>query len=163
MRPIHFFSVILLTVMVATAASPGALAKTGTARRVKSPAPVVKVGHNSHLGKILVDAKGMTLYRFVPDKHNKSFCMGSCAKIWPPYLVAGGRKLIKAKGIPGKLGLIHRPGTTLEQVTYKGMPLYTFAHDKTAGEALGQGIQKVWYVIRVDPHAASSSSSGNGW
>lgn len=162
MRPTHFFSVILLTATVATAASPGALARTGSARRMKSPQPVLRVVKSLHAGKVLTNTKGMTLYRFVPDKRNKSVCMGTCAKIWPPYLVAGGRKLIKAKGISGKLGLIHRPGTKMEQVTYKGMPLYTFSHDKKPGQTLGQGLQKVWYVIRIDPHA-TSSSSGNGW
>lgn len=162
MRRIHFFSFILLMVMVATAMSPGALAQSGSARHLKSPPPVLRVVKSLHLGKVLTNTKGMTLYRFVPDKHGKSVCMGTCAKIWPPYLVASSRKLIKPKGLPGKLGLIHRPGTKLEQVTYKGMPMYTFVHDKKPGQTFGQGLQKVWYVIRIGMHM-TSSMSGNGW
>lgn len=161
MRRIHFFSVILLTVGVATAVSPGAFAQTSSARHLKSPPPLLRV-KSLRLGKVLTNTQGMTLYRFVPDKRNKSACMGTCAKIWPPYLVASGRKLIKPKGLPGKLGLIHRPGTKLEQVTYKGMPLYTFLRDKKPGQTFGQGIQKVWYVIRIGMHM-TSSASGNGW
>ncbi len=56
------------------------------------------------------------------------------------------------------------------QVTYNSLPLYYFAGDKAAGDAKGQGVKSVWYVI--DPSgktiitapamAGASSSSGSG-
>ena len=53
------------------------------------------------------------------------------------------------------LGTVKRPDGT-EQVTYKGMPLYTFAQDRAAGEANGQGIKDVgtWRAV-----SASKSTS----
>src|SRR4051794_36900169 len=41
------------------------------------------------LGRFIVDAKGLTLYLFEKDKHGKSACSGSCAKVWSPYLTSG--------------------------------------------------------------------------
>ena len=44
------------------------------------------------------------------------------------------------------------------QVTYKGEPLYTFAHDSAPGQATGEGLKDVgtWLVIKT---GASSSAS----
>jgi hypothetical protein len=54
------------------------------------------------------------------------------------------------------LGVIKRPNG-VEQVTYKGQPLYTFAQDTAPGMANGQGIKDVgtWSVI------TSKASSGS--
>jgi hypothetical protein len=67
---------------------------------------------------------------------------------------------------------VKRPDGT-EQVTYKGMPLYTFAHDTAPGQANGQGIKDVgtWTAVTTSatktsasttPSAPASSSSGGG-
>jgi len=63
----------------------------------------------------------------------------------------------------GSLGTVKRPDGT-EQVTYKGEPLYTFAQDKEAGEANGQGIKDVgtWSAITVTTSAAATPPSSSG-
>ena len=49
----------------------------------------VNVVTDPKLGKIIVDAKGRTLYDFVIDKGTMSVCNGACASLWPPYLTKG--------------------------------------------------------------------------
>jgi predicted lipoprotein with Yx(FWY)xxD motif len=63
-------------------------------------------------------------------------------------------KGVKPKG-PVKLGTVKRPdGRT--QVTYKGLPLYSFNADKP-GEANGEGLKDVgtWHAAKA-PTATSS-------
>jgi hypothetical protein len=67
----------------------------------------------------------------------------------------------------GELGTITRPGGTT-QVTYNGMPLYTFASD-TVGNATGQGVEN-FYVVSPSgagggptPTASKSSSGQYGY
>jgi predicted lipoprotein with Yx(FWY)xxD motif len=59
--------------------------KTASGRRA-----TVKVS-NSGLGKILVDSKGRTLYRFSKDSGRKSACTGACATAWPPLSPTASR------------------------------------------------------------------------
>ena len=47
---------------------------------------------NSAKGKVLTDAKGMTLYTFAKDSKGKSACNGKCAENWPPLMVSAGEK-----------------------------------------------------------------------
>ena len=117
-------------------------------------AVVVKSASNATLGAtVLVDAPGMTLYRLSGEQNGKFICTSSaCVQIWHPLSVASGTP----SGTVGSLGTVKRPDGTV-QVTYKGMPLYTFGSDRKPGEAKGQGIKDVgtWTAVTV-----SSSSSG---
>ena len=63
---------------------------------------------------------------------------------WPPLLVAAGTK----PNGPVKLGTIKRPEGKI-QVTFKGLPLYTFDGDSKKGEANGEGIKDVgtWHAV----------------
>jgi predicted lipoprotein with Yx(FWY)xxD motif len=93
---------------------------------------------------VLTNTKGLTLYTLVGETNGKFICTGSCLKAWPPLLVAAGTT---PKG-PVKLGTIKRPeGKT--QVTFKGMPVYTFASDSKKGEANGEGVDDVgvWHAV----------------
>jgi predicted lipoprotein with Yx(FWY)xxD motif len=96
---------------------------------------------------VLTNAKGFTLYLFVPDTPTKSNCNGSCAAYWPPQkgpVTAG-------PGVTGKLGTIKRAdGSTQE--TYNGHPLYTYVGDTGPGQAHGNGINLnggLWREITV--------------
>src|SRR5207244_9019250 len=59
----------------------GALAANHSARRA-----VTVAAAKSRLGRIIVDARGRTLYLFEKDKRSRSACYGGCAKFWPPLL-----------------------------------------------------------------------------
>ncbi len=96
---------------------------------------------------ILVNAKGFTLYWFVPDTATKSNCNGSCAAYWPP--LAG--PVTATAGVPGRLGTIRRSDGSL-QATYNGHPLYTYVGDSAPGKASGDGLNLnggVWHEVTV--------------
>ncbi|HEY7890909.1 MAG TPA: hypothetical protein VIC05_01730, partial [Solirubrobacteraceae bacterium] len=86
--------------------------------------------------------------------------------VWHPLTVPSGKT---PSGSVGSLSVIKRPDGG-NQVAYHGMPLYTFAQDKAAGEAHGQGFKDVgtWMAVTVSGSAAtgtggsSSEQSGSG-
>ena len=119
------------------------------------------------VGQVLVTSQGMTLYYLKTETNGSIKCTGSCASAWPPLLLPSGTASASAgAGVTGKLGTIARPeGTT--QVTYDGMPLYTFTSDST-GVASGQGVSNFYAVAASGsggpaPSATASSSGHYGY
>jgi len=101
------------------------------------------------LGKVIVDAKGFTLYDFHKDKGGKSACYGACAQVWPP-LLSEGKPQAGEGATASKLGTTKRKDGT-SQVTYAGWPLYTYAADKKPGDANGNDIDSFgaeWYALQ---------------
>jgi predicted lipoprotein with Yx(FWY)xxD motif len=143
----------------------GAVALPGSAGAAVTKTTVTST-HNKTWGTILTLSSGMTVYRLTTDSKNKSVCTGTCAKIWPPVVLAKGQTVPAGKGISG-LGSIKRAdGTT--QVTYKGVPLYRFVGDKKAGQATGnvKDTWGQWWVVNpahptATPTASTSSGSGS--
>jgi predicted lipoprotein with Yx(FWY)xxD motif len=84
---------------------------------------------------VLTNARGFTLYWFVPDSPTKSTCYGTCAVYWPP--VTGSPTA--GPGVSGKLGTITRSDGETE-VTYDHHPLYTYVGDSAPGQAKGNNI-----------------------
>ena len=123
------FAVALAGVVAALLA--GAALATGPSRGV------VKVGP-SGLGRILVDARGKTLYRWAHDKGHTSTCNGDCAQYWPP-LLANGKPIALAGANAQLLGTSKRSDGR-RQVTYSGHPLYYFVKDAKAGQTKGEGL-----------------------
>ncbi|MFD7721155.1 hypothetical protein [Streptomyces sp. NPDC059814] len=148
----------------------------------KSPAPTVSLRKGAY-GKILVNAKKMTLYVFDKDTKNKSACTGACAKAWPPLLDT--KAPTAGSGVDTKLLKTTTRSDGKKQVTYNGHPLYLFDEDQKAGDIKGQGVDAFgakWYVINAKgkqvttkptatptatptakPTATPSSSTGNGY
>ena len=123
-----------------------AMALVGTGAGVGQAAtPTVSGAAVGKLGTVLVDGAGRTLYRLTQETAGKIACTGGCATVWPPVLK--GASLTLAKGVPGKLATIQRPDKKL-QVTYNGIPLYRYAGDTKKGTANGQGIGKIWFVVK---------------
>jgi predicted lipoprotein with Yx(FWY)xxD motif len=96
---------------------------------------------------VLTNAKGFTLYWFVPDTASRSKCYGVCVGYWPP--VTGTPSA--GPGVTGKLATITRSdGTT--QITYNGHPLYTYVGDTAPGQAFGNNINLnggLWHEMTV--------------
>ena len=107
---------------------------------------VAKVGS---LGDILVDAKGMTLYMFAKDTANTSNCTGDCLKKWPPFL-AGDSEVKAEDGVDESLVGAAKMADGRMIVTYNGMPLYYWAADVKPGDATGQNVGEVWFVVAPD-------------
>jgi predicted lipoprotein with Yx(FWY)xxD motif len=117
-------------------------------------AAVVKVGETA-LGDAAVTADGMTLYLFENDTPTTSACGEGCDTTWPPLTVTGAPK--GATGITGAFGTITRDDGT-KQVTIAGHPVYTYSGDSAPGDANGQEIGDVWYVIAPDGTAIEGAS-----
>lgn len=122
---------------------------------VASPATVSTAG-NAELGKFLVGPTGMTLYLFTNDEPGVSNCSGDCAANWPPLTVGSADEVVKGVNLVGELGTIEREDGAL-QVTYNGWPLYYWAQDAARGDATGQGRGDVWFVVKPETVAVSSS------
>jgi predicted lipoprotein with Yx(FWY)xxD motif len=118
----------------------------------------------SGIGTALVDASGSTLYYLKTEAAGTIKCTGTCADNWPPLLLpAGTTSATAGSGVDdSKLGTITRPdGGT--QVTYSGMPLYTFVGDQGPGQATGQGVANFLVLTTSGGSAPSpTSTSGHG-
>jgi predicted lipoprotein with Yx(FWY)xxD motif len=137
-------------ILVGTIAAAASLAAALTAGASASSPPAratVSTGGSS-LGRILVDAKGGTLYLFEKDRRGRSACAGTCATYWPPLLTRG-RPIANRGARASLLGTIRRPdGKT--QVTYAGHPLYRYLPDTRPGQTKGQDSHAFgagWYVL----------------
>ena len=87
---------------------------------------------------------GKTLYVFDNDLENAmSQCVDTCATNWPPVTATADG----IKNIPG-LSLVAR-GDGSMQVAYLGRPLYTFIQDEAAGDMKGNGINDVWWAVKL--------------
>jgi predicted lipoprotein with Yx(FWY)xxD motif len=154
-----------------TPASPAAAGGTTSSTPASTSSSMIKTAHTS-LGTILVNSQGFALYMFGPDTATASKCTGGCATYWPP-LKGPVTALTGSNLRPKLLGTIKRPdGTT--QATYNGHPLYTYAADKSPGQATGQGLNisgGKWYVLAPSgaiitasaasaPSPSTSTSSG---
>jgi predicted lipoprotein with Yx(FWY)xxD motif len=88
--------------------------------------PLVKL-RDSQFGPVLFDGRDRALYLFTRDPAKRTRCYGACAAAWPPFYAKG--KPRAADGVNRDLlGTIKRRDRR-RQVTYKGQPLYFYAHD----------------------------------
>jgi len=120
-------------------------------------ATTLKVANDPGLGAILTDAKGMTVYLFTKDTtESQSVCTDKCATNWPPVPATDSMTL--PAGVPGELTSFDRADGT-KQAAYNGIPLYTFANDKAAGDVNGQDVGGIWFVVypgaSFGPYAAA--------
>lgn len=86
-------------------------------------------------GSYLTDFAGMTLYTYDKDTGGVSNCTGTCAANWPPY-TSGATAESK---LPTDVSVITRADGS-KQLAWKGMPLYYFASDASAGQITGDGV-----------------------
>lgn len=102
------------------------------------------------LGTVVVDGSGRTVYVFDKDTADppKSNCEGDCAAMWPP--VEAGSGTPELDGVDASLvGTVERSDGS-QQLTLNGWPLYLFAKDTQAGDAKGQAVGDVWWVVGPD-------------
>jgi predicted lipoprotein with Yx(FWY)xxD motif len=122
-------------------------------------AAVVSVAESEELGqRILVDREGMTLYHLSEERNGRFTCTdATCLSLWTPLEVTAGTE---APETVRSLDLIERPdGGT--QLTYRGLPLYTFNDDSRPGDVEGEGFRDVgvWHAATVTGASAGAGSS----
>jgi predicted lipoprotein with Yx(FWY)xxD motif len=160
-----------ITLLVAAAAALvaaaafAALGGTGSASAQPAPKGALVTLGQTALGKVLVDARGRTLYLFEKDKHGKSACYSACAKYWPPLFSSAKPRV--GKGVRLSLLGMTKRNDGKRQVTYAGHPLYTFISDTRAGQTIGEGVKSfgaAWDVLAASGDAVertTSDSSGS--
>ncbi len=78
----------------------------------------------ARMGTVLTTAKGKTLYYFDKSSPYAEDCKKRCKKSFKAYKMNG------------------------EHVSHKGNALYTYKKDKKAGQAKGEGYNRVWRVAK---------------
>ncbi len=115
---------------------------------------------------VLVAPDGQTLYTNNKDQPGHPMCTASdCTAIWAPLTVKGGQPTA-ATAVTGKVASITLSNGT-HQVTWKGMPLYTFSFDHGPGQLNGNGFHDsfggtsfVWHAAMTQGQAPTQSSNG---
>ncbi|WP_312909804.1 plastocyanin/azurin family copper-binding protein [Natronosalvus caseinilyticus] len=123
----------------------------------------VATSSHDEFGEILVDSEGMTLYMFDEDEQDagESACYDDCEENWPP--LTAEEEPTAGDDISAELTTFEREdGET--QVAANGWPLYYFAQDEEAGDANGQGIGDVWWVLDEagEPVRETDDEAANG-
>jgi predicted lipoprotein with Yx(FWY)xxD motif len=115
------------------------------------------------VGTVLVDSKGAVLYTNDQDSGSKIACTGACLTEWTPVSApASGQPTSADSSVQGKLGVASG------QVTFDGMPLYSFVED-SPGQATGDGFKDsfggttfTWTAAATGGAPASSGSTSTG-
>jgi predicted lipoprotein with Yx(FWY)xxD motif len=101
----------------------------------------------SEFGRMLWGPDRQAIYVFERDGRKRSRCYGECAEAWPPVFAKG--KPVAGRGVRRSLlGTTRRRGGRL-QVTYRGRPLYFYAHEGP-GEVLCHNVDLnggLWWVV----------------
>jgi|FLYL01.1.fsa_nt_gi predicted lipoprotein with Yx(FWY)xxD motif len=142
---------IFVVLLAATTVWLGACGGGGTATTTAPPAegsaggPIIQVGPRG----FLVDGQGRTLYLFTNDEGGTPSCYDTCADDWPPVPAPA----TAGDGVdPSRVGSVERRDGA-SQATYRGWPLYYYAADFVPGDANGQGVNGVWWVVSPDGEA----------
>ena len=134
----HYISALLSVALLAAGAQ--AIAAEAV------PAGSGIVAQDRPLGTFFLNAAGMPLYVYDPDKKSgKSTCNDKCATAWPPLMAAADAQPV------GPWTLVAREEGG-KQWAFEGSPLYLYAKDALPGLATGEGAQDIWHrAIKFAP------------
>ncbi|MFC9247492.1 SCO0930 family lipoprotein [Streptomyces sp. NPDC057136] len=109
----------------------------------------LSVRKDPKLGDIVVDKRGMTVYRFKKDTAwpMKSACTGDCLKKWPAVDPVAKNEV---EGITTKGFVTFDRPDGIKQQTLDCWPIYTFSGDANPGDTNGQGVGGTWYAVSPD-------------
>jgi len=156
-RKITVFMVAALSAAALVAAALGGTDSASSA--AASRGARVALGKTA-LGRVLVDARGRTLYLFEKDTRGRSACYGACAAYWPPLVSAA--KPQPGNGVRASLLGVTKRKDGKRQVTYAGHPLYTYVGDTKAGMMTGEGLTDfggTWDAVAASGRSVESTSS----
>ncbi|WP_410793772.1 hypothetical protein [Kribbella sp. C-35] len=139
------------------AASPPSSSSSTSASAASAKLATATVGD---YGKIIVDGNGRTVYVFDKDTSGTSNCSGDCLAKWP--VVPAGDGTPQLDGIDASLVSTVTRSDGTKQLAIKGLPLYLFASDSAAGEAKGQAVGDVWWVVGADGQKITTKPGGSG-
>jgi predicted lipoprotein with Yx(FWY)xxD motif len=124
----------------------------------QSPGATGELGTRSiaGIGAALQAPTGFTLYHITSDVNGKITCTGGCASTWPPLIASSGKVPASSPNVAAHLATIKRPDGSL-QVTFDGMPLYTYSRDTGPGQTNGQGVGGVWFAVTASGAPAQTT------
>jgi predicted lipoprotein with Yx(FWY)xxD motif len=117
---------------------------------------------------VLADSAGKTLYSAAVEKGGKIRCVGACTTFWQPMLASKAAAQQAAGTLDAPLGVVKRPGGQ-EQLTFDGLPLYTFAEEGTGklqGDGFAdefQGTHFQWMAARTSGGSSAPTGSQSGY
>ena len=116
--------------------------------------------HPDH-GEILVGPEGLTLYMFDQDTagEDERARHDDCADSWPPLTLEADDEPTAGADVTAELSTFERADGA-RQVAAGGWPLYYFAADDEPGDASGQGVNDVWWVLEPDGTPVRSDGDG---
>ncbi len=121
---------------------PAATSAADMARRAReNPIPVW-----SRNG-LLVEQGGRGLYTFANDSTGQSACDRNCETLWPPMYAQADDK-------PSGPFTIARSFDGRPVWAWRGKPLYRWLSDRKRGDAGGDGVAGVWFLVRLTPEFA---------
>jgi predicted lipoprotein with Yx(FWY)xxD motif len=150
--------------IAAALAACGGSSSGESATAASSNGGTVSVAEIEGTGNVLVDSSGQALYASEQESESGMvMCTGACNSFWQPLTVSGGAP---EGGSVSHLGVVKRPDGSM-QVTYEGMPLYTFTQEGPE-EVTGNGFQDAfeghhftWHVVTTEGTAASTQESSS--
>lgn len=152
--------VIVAAAVAGLAACGGSSPKAGDGTGSSSKADVNTAYNDTLNATILVDSRGRSLYVFDADTNGTSTCYDDgtyhCSKAWPPLLAHSDVKA--GEGVSTSLLKTVKRDDGTVQVTYNGLPLYTFngyhlgnapdaPADTKPGDVHGQSYIGYWWVL----------------
>jgi len=153
-------AVAALTALIFVVAVRSSGPKAKRAPVAEPPAPDVRVARTA-LGRILVNARGHTLYLFREDHGGKSSCTEGCARVWPPAVV--GHAPRAGAGVDVAKLTTTRRADDAQQIVYNGHPLYAMIADTRPGQTQGQGFQGTWFVVSPAGHQIGHGKAVPGY
>jgi predicted lipoprotein with Yx(FWY)xxD motif/uncharacterized cupredoxin-like copper-binding protein len=128
----------------------------GTPEAVGGTQATIFVRESGTLGRYFSTPEGLALYVTDDDTvANQSTCTGDCAIAWVPF--AATEPLSLPPGVEGELALFDREDGT-QQLSYNGMPLYTYNADTGPGSTLGAGVGGVWRLAAPGDQLGASAT-----
>lgn len=110
-----------------------------------APRPRDVTYRGAFIGRVAADLKGMTLYISDKDSATGQGCTGACLLSWTPL------KAPEAALPIGDWSPIQRADDGTPQWAYKGKPLYRYVNDAAPGDTNGDGVEKNWHPIVMEP------------
>jgi predicted lipoprotein with Yx(FWY)xxD motif len=157
------FVLVVLAAVLVSACGSSSKSSTGAATTVAPPttaysyggstspttaaastAAVLKTAMNAKLHQnLVVNDNGKTVYIYKPDGTSTTSKVPAALKgAWPAVTSMESTPTVAAG-----LSNADTKVNAQDQVSYHGHLLYTFSGDPKAGDANGQGLGNVWYVI----------------
>lgn len=156
--------------LAVAACGSGSGASTATSGSTGSSSGAIVMTETVNGTKALADASGHTLYSTSAESGGHIYCVDGCTSFWKPLMASQQQARQASTALHQTFSTVNRPSGGGTQLTYHGLPLYTFTQEGThsmKGNGFKdnfQGTSFTWSaaVTKGSPSAPKSSSSGSG-